>query len=73
MNIKKTATNLDRNIGKHGYVTETIDNENGTGQAKIMGLMWTARSKDGKILNEGDKVEVVEIQGVKAIVKLVNE
>lgn len=67
---KKTESfNADKNIGKMAVVTEDIDNLNGTGAAKLDGLVWTARSSDGSKIEAGKSVVVEKIEGVKIIVK----
>ena len=68
LKVKNTPTNLDRIIGQTAIVIETIDNENGKGQIKINGLVWTARTENGEIVQKGEHVTVKSIQGVKAIV-----
>ena len=68
--IKKTSTNVDTLIGKQAIVTEKIDNLAGTGQVKIDGNLWTARSESGFIIAEREVVEIVKISGVKLIVKM---
>ena len=70
MGIKKTSTNVDTLIGKQAIVTEKIDNLAGTGQVKIDGNLWTARSEGGFIIAEREVVEIVKISGVKLIVKM---
>ena len=68
--LKKTSTNVDTLIGKQAIVTEKIDNLAGTGQVKIDGNVWTARSEGGFIIAEREVVEVISISGVKLIVKM---
>ena len=68
--IRKTSTNIDRLVGKQAIVIEKIDNLAGTGQVKIDGNVWTARSEHGFIIAEREVVEIVEISGVKLIVKM---
>ena len=51
-----------------GYVTETVDNMDATGQVKLGGMYWTARSEDGHKIPAGTLVEVTRIEGVKAFV-----
>ena len=68
--LKKTSTNVDTLIGKQAIVTEKIDNLVGTGQVKIDGNVWTARSETGFIIEEREVVEIVKISGVKLIVKM---
>ena len=50
-------------------VTEPIDNVLETGAVKINGKIWTARSTTDAQIAIGTRVTVVEIRGVKAIVK----
>lgn len=67
---KIQPTNADICIGKQAIVTEEINNTLGTGQAKIRGVIWTARSTDeNTIIKEGSTVIVTAIEGVKLIVK----
>lgn len=65
---KLTATNIDSVIGSVGIVTGTIDNLNATGQVKLNGMEWTARSTSGEFLEVGTKVRVDKIEGVKVFV-----
>ncbi len=62
-------TNSDRIIGDTAIVTETIDNVEATGAVKVGGIVWTARSDDGSVIEEGKRVIIEKIDGVKAIVK----
>lgn len=66
---KGAATNADRIIGEQAIVTRAIDNTQATGEIKVMGQYWTARSADGTPIAEGETVRVREIVGVKAIVE----
>ena len=66
--VKTEATNADRNIGKIAVVTQEINNTEGTGQVKVSGNTWTARTENNQIISEGTKVTVKEISGVKLIV-----
>ena len=63
-----SATNVDSVIGTEGYVTAAIDNLNATGQVKLGGMYWTARSTDGKPIPEGALIRVDKIEGVKVFV-----
>ena len=60
-------TNADRLIGGTGKVTVTIDNLAEQGEVKIMGEYWSARSKDGKVIDQDSFVTVCAIEGVKLI------
>jgi len=66
---RQQATNADRIIGQTAVVTEPIDNVLETGAVKINGKIWTARSTTDAQIAIGTRVTVVEIRGVKAIVK----
>ena len=68
MAARKTATNADRIIGAEAVVTEEIDEIAGTGQIRVMGAVWSAKSKSGARIPVGEKVKVEEISGVKAVV-----
>ena len=72
-NEKRTKTNVDSLIGDHCKVTETIDNFNGTGTVLLNGLEWTARSKDEAVIENGARVKVCAVDGVKVIVEKVTE
>ena len=65
-NLKKT--NIDSIIGATGLVTVTIDNMESTGQVKLNGMEWTARSTSGKIIDPHTEVKVDRIEGVKVFV-----
>lgn len=67
--VAKTATNADRIVGKTGIVTETVDSHSGTGQIRIMGSIWSAKSEDELKIEEGTEIIVEGIAGVKAIVR----
>lgn len=66
-------TNADMVIGKVCVVTETIDNLASKGTVSCMGKEWSARSENGETVNEGTKVIVKEIKGVKLIVSPAEE
>ncbi len=71
--IKKTPTNSDSLIGKIAVVTQRVDNLEFTGEVKIDGKFWTARSVDDSVIEQGETVEITEISGVKLIVKIIKE
>ena len=70
---KIQSTNVDSVIGTQGYVTETIDNVAATGQVKLGGMFWTARSASGETISAGTLVQVKKIEGVKVYVHPVKE
>ena len=65
---KIQKTNVDSILGSDGLVIEAIDNIRGTGQVKIGGIVWTARSEDGSPIPEGTLVTVNRVEGVKVLV-----
>lgn len=65
---KITKTNVDSIIGSEGYVTQDIDNLTATGQVKLGGMEWTARSVSGQNIPAGTLVKVEKIEGVKVFV-----
>jgi membrane protein implicated in regulation of membrane protease activity len=69
LKVKPIKTNADRLVGERGTVLETIDAIKGSGQVKIEGKIWTAISLDKTTIMEGETVEVVQISGVKLVVK----
>ena len=69
---KLTKTNVDAVLGKQAVVITDIDNVAATGQIKLNGLEWTARSTDGTTIAAGTQVKVDRIQGVTAYVSPVN-
>ena len=69
LNLKRTKTNIDDLAGKCGIVLKEIDNAKEQGQIMLKGIEWTARSMDNDIIPVDTEVEVVEIKGVKAIVR----
>ena len=70
---KNVKTNAFSIIGQNGIVTKEIDSINAKGQVKIDGETWSAVGKDDMDIPKGTEIEVVEIKGVKAIVKPVNK
>ena len=50
-------------------IIRPINNIAEQGEVKIGGLCWSARAEDGRVIPVGTEVTVVEIRGVKLIVK----
>lgn len=70
INGNTEKTNADRIIGKRCLVTEEINQLKGTGAVKVDGLEWSAKCEDvSQVISKGQEVLIVDIQGVKAIVK----
>ena len=69
---KKEKFNIDAIIGEKCTVTEKIDNIAGRGAVKVKGLEWAARMlSDDVVVEEGARVEVIAVEGVKLICKIV--
>ena len=70
INKDRVRTNYEGIVGKVVRVTERVDNINETGTALINGQEWTARAIDDNIiLEQGEVAQVVNISGVKLILK----
>lgn len=69
LNKNRESTNAESLIGKLAVVKEEIDNLNARGHVSVNGQEWTARSFEEKIIPEGATVEIVEISGVKLLVR----
>ncbi len=74
INSHHEKTNYEGIIGKVVRITERVDNLQQTGTAVVNGLEWTTRAEqDDVILNPGELAKVVNISGVKLIVKKYEE
>lgn len=63
-------TNAESLIGKDCIVSQKINNIQAQGQVIVNGQEWTARATiDNLIIEQGTKVVIESIQGVKLIVK----
>ena len=65
---KEQSTNLELYYNKTAIVVEEIDNIQSTGAVKINGLVWTARSENGEVIERDAVVIFKKIDGNKAIV-----
>ena len=64
-----SPTNADRVLGQIALVTEEIDNIAETGQVKLFGQVWSARSETGDVIPAQSRVRILRIEGVKVFVK----
>lgn len=72
--VKKTvATNADRIISQLGVVTEEVDPVLNKGQVMVMGQSWSAKSEDNNKIEVDRTVVVVRLEGVRAVVKPVDD
>ncbi len=67
---KTVATNSYSVIGRKGIVTKEINPIRGTGQVKVNGEVWSAKSSSDEVIPENTEIEVVQIDGVKVLVKV---
>lgn len=70
-NQKNSDTNADGLIGKKGKIIKSITPSN-YGSFKIYGDEYMALSEDGSPIEEGTEVEVVKLDGIKVIVRKIN-
>lgn len=68
-NGKRVRTNSESLIGQEAKVTAKIDNFNQQGTVVVNGLEWSARTVDDTVIESGEAVIILEISGVKLIVK----
>lgn len=68
VDVKPTNTNAFSIIGKKALVIKEI-NSHSIGQIKIKGEVWSAETENDETIPEGSEVEIIQIKGVKAIVK----
>lgn len=67
---KEAKTNIEAIVGERCVVTEKINNLAGSGQAKVRGQVWSARSvTDDVTFEPGEILNIVAIEGVKLICK----
>ncbi len=65
----ETRTAVNRVVGKNAVVLIEINNTNGTGQVKVDGDIWSAKSITGAIIPIDAAVIVRKVEGVKVIVE----
>ena len=64
------------NIAKYIGINNEIENPlqdinetHGVGQIKVAGEVWSAKTSDGSVIEKGTQIEVIQIDGVKAVVE----
>lgn len=68
-NDNEVKTNAFAIEGKKGKVLIDIDPIEGTGQIKVNGEKWSAKSADDSFIPKDSEITILKIDGVKAIVK----
>lgn len=66
-------TNVYSLAGKKAIVIEDIDWATGSGQIKLEGQIWSAKTSEQVNISKGTEVEIEKIEGVKAFVKPLKE
>lgn len=66
MKMKKERTNTEALLGASALVEEKIE-EKGKGRVLVSSMSWQAEEKDGKEVEKGEWVSVVDIRGVTLI------
>jgi membrane protein implicated in regulation of membrane protease activity len=69
LKIGHEKTNVDSIIGKIGIVVVPIDTMKNQGQIKIKGQTWSARTKNGELIDIDKQVKILAVEGVKLIVE----
>lgn len=72
-NGQREKTNAESLVGKEAKVVAEINNFDQKGTVVVDGMEWSARTEDDSVIGIGNKVEILEIKGVKLIVKLKGE
>lgn len=68
LKVGRVKTNVNSVIGQRGVVTKTIL-QNHVGEIKVGGQYWTAKSSTNEVIELHSEVEILAVEGVKAIVK----
>lgn len=71
VDVKKINTNVFSIIGKTALVIKEINPIQSQGQIKINGETWSAESENNEVIPEGSEVQILQIRGVKTIVKAI--
>ena len=66
---KSVKTNAFSIVGKNALVIKDIDSMKGKGQIRVDYEVWSAESEDGEPIEKDTEVNIVRIDGVKAVVR----
>lgn len=66
---KTVPTNVSTLIGKKAKVIVEINLLEGTGQIKVGGEIWSATTDTEEIIQKGTEVEILQVNGVKLLVR----
>jgi len=73
LKVGHTKTNVETLKGKTAVVIKEINNLQGEGQVKVSGQIWSAKSFNDEKIPEDSIVEILDIQGVKLVVRQKNK
>jgi len=68
-NGHSVKTNVDALVGKTGRVTEQVNDALNSGRALVDGDDWRVVTDDLSVLEPGERIEVVKVDGTMLIVK----
>ena len=68
-NENSVKTNAFSIVGKNAIVIKDIDSLKGKGQIKVDSEVWSAESENGEPIGKDAEVNIVKIDGVKAVVR----
>ena len=71
--VDHTPTNADRIIGQKAKVLEDVDFITGRGRIIVMGQIWSCKSEKGENIEPNAIVEVLGIEGSRAVVKKISK
>jgi membrane protein implicated in regulation of membrane protease activity len=66
---RETRTAYNALTGKIGIVSSTISASSGTGLVRVLGEEWSALAETERDLLPGEKVEIIGVSGVRALVR----
>lgn len=73
INANAVPTNVYSVIGKKANVVVEINGEKSTGQVKVDGDVWSAKTEEfNAIIPVGSVVEILKVDGVKVVVKKID-
>lgn len=73
VNANAVPTNVYSVIGKKANVVVEINGEKSTGQVKVDGDVWSAKTEEfNAIIPVGSVVEILKVDGVKVVVKKID-
>lgn len=66
---RREKTNADSMIGREAVILDCVDNIANSGSTRVGGVEWSVKSADGSVIQPGARVRIENIEGVKLVVK----